>query len=75
MGAYREYTFHTLFPQAIDDFDATPLHEAAIYNQYDVAKMLIENKDQPATVFVKDREDVTPLHLAAISASPVIMWP
>ena len=49
--------------QARDEREATPLHEAATYNQLNEARLLIE---ADCDVFVKDKEKITPLHLACM---------
>ena len=48
----------------MDKLGASPLHEAATYNQFEEAKLLIEAKCE---VSIKDKEDITPLHLAAMT--------
>ena len=44
------------------DHGGTALHAAAFRDNIDVVRLLLERS---ASVFVKDRRDVTPLHIAA----------
>ena len=44
------------------DHGGTALHDAVFMDNIDVVRLLLENS---ASVFVKDRRDITPLHIAA----------
>jgi len=49
-----------------DNRGSTPLHEAAAYEQEEIAKLLLAKK---ADVHAKDEDDNTPLHEAAGNGS------
>ncbi len=49
--------------QTKDQHGCTPLHEAATYNQIQVAEMLIKHE---ANIRILDSDKCTPLHLAAM---------
>ena len=48
----------------------TPLHEAATYNNYEVAKLLLR---KGAEVKVEDEAGCTALHLAAVEGTPHVL--